>query len=89
MLCPNCGHTAQPGLARCGHCNIKLPESALPGAASGNEKNNCWNCTHPNDAHALICVACNARTERPQAFLRRAQHKTQHSTLKTAWSHDE
>ena len=89
MLCPNCGHTAQPSLARCGHCNFKLPESALPGAASGTGKTACWNCTHPNDPHVLICTACNAKTERPQTFLRRAQLNTPHSTLKTSLSHDE
>ena len=65
MHCPNCGHTAQPGLARCGHCNFKLPEIALPQAAPQNGTVICWNCTHSNPAHAVQCVQCNAKLEKP------------------------
>jgi hypothetical protein len=88
MLCPNCGHTAQPGLARCGHCNIKLPESALPNAAPGNGKINCWNCTQENEAHALRCVQCNAKTEKPTVQKPSTAHRALSFTPNTS-SHDE
>ena len=65
MLCPNCGHTAQPGLARCGHCNFNLPETALPQAAPGNGAVLCWNCTHSNTVQAVQCVHCNAKLDKP------------------------
>lgn len=84
MHCPNCGHTAQPGLARCGHCNYKLPETALPGAAPGTGKTNCWNCLHENAAHALRCVSCNTKMEKPAALQRRAVVFTPNTS-----SHDE
>ena len=63
MQCTNCGQTAQPGLARCGHCNYKLPEQAQP-TASEDGKVNCWNCKHDNEAHHLRCMQCNAKLDK-------------------------
>ncbi|TNE66564.1 MAG: hypothetical protein EP344_02380 [Bacteroidetes bacterium] len=87
MHCPNCGHTAQPGLARCGHCNYKLPELALP-AATPTGKISCWNCSHENDAHIIRCVQCNAKQEKPASPVRQPLTRPEALTPNTS-SHDE
>ncbi|MEQ1747554.1 MAG: hypothetical protein ABMA02_19140 [Saprospiraceae bacterium] len=89
MLCPNCGHSAQPNQARCGHCNYKLPESDLPGAASGSPKVPCWNCLHGNDPLAPRCVACNAKTEKQPAPKRPAPQPSALVFTPNASIHDE
>ncbi|MBK6931950.1 MAG: hypothetical protein IPH12_14240 [Saprospirales bacterium] len=88
MHCPNCGHTAQPGLARCGHCNFKLPETALPAAAPAACKINCWNCTHENPSHALRCIQCNVNLEKPIVQHIRTARTATNFTPNTS-SHDE
>ena len=88
MLCPNCGHSAQPGLARCGHCNYKLPETAHPQAAAQTGLIACWNCTHANVAHALRCVQCNAKIEHQHVIKRPAAQGRVQITPNTL-SHDE
>lgn len=91
MHCPNCGHSAQPGLARCGHCNHKLPETALPGAALDSGKTPCWNCSHENAAHVLHCVQCNVK-QQASSKLKTSLSSLKGTKLKTALntaSHDE
>lgn len=61
MNCPNCGHAALPGMARCGHCNFKLPVNPKPQANAPDKAIPCWNCNHPNAAAAGNCERCNAR----------------------------
>ncbi len=89
MHCPNCGQTAQPGLARCGQCNYKLPEMALPNAAPKNGKINCWNCTEGNESHALHCVQCNAKLNKPAAPKRPETHRFAVALTPNTSSHDE
>ncbi|MBK8965694.1 MAG: zinc ribbon domain-containing protein [Lewinellaceae bacterium] len=90
MHCPNCGQTAQPGLARCGHCNFKLPETAHPTAAPEGGKINCWNCTHPNDAHAIRCEQCNAKQDKKPVVRRPAEQALRALTFTpNTSSHDE
>ncbi|MBL7774850.1 MAG: zinc ribbon domain-containing protein [Saprospiraceae bacterium] len=89
MHCPNCGHSAQPGLARCGHCNYKLPETALPQAARDKGKIHCWNCTGENDSHADRCVQCNAKLQPPAAFKRPATARFSAAFTPNTSSHDE
>ncbi len=95
MHCPNCGQTAQsirtqPSLARCGHCNFKLPETAHPAAAPEGGKINCWNCTHPNDAHAIRCEQCNAKQDKKPVARRPAEQALQALTFTpNTSSHDE
>ena len=61
MTCPNCGQTARPELARCGHCNVKLPEQAQPLAGPASELVACWNCAQPNPWECVRCAHCNAK----------------------------
>jgi hypothetical protein len=61
MNCPNCGQSAASHTARCGHCNFKLPENTRPHAAEPLSARPCWNCEHPNPAHAERCECCNAK----------------------------
>ncbi|MBK8195477.1 MAG: zinc ribbon domain-containing protein [Lewinellaceae bacterium] len=64
MNCPNCGHATPPtSVARCGHCNYKLPESPKPKAAKLQTTVSCWNCHHPNAAEAERCEHCNAKIQ--------------------------
>ncbi|MCA0238156.1 MAG: hypothetical protein LCH81_17410 [Bacteroidetes bacterium] len=61
MLCPNCGQTARPESARCGHCNYKLPECPSPSAGPAPTTLPCWNCAQPNPSDAERCSCCNAK----------------------------
>jgi hypothetical protein len=88
MLCPNCNHSAQPGLTRCDHCNFKLPETALPAAAPQMGVQICWNCQQSNAIHALHCVGCNARLEQKFVSKRPAAQRYIQATPNTL-SHDE
>ena len=89
MLCPNCNHTAQPGSTRCGHCNFKLPETALPAAAPQAGVQMCWNCQQTNELHAPRCVRCNAKLERTEQLKRPAARRMQATTTPNTLSHDE
>lgn len=92
MLCPNCGHTARPvpshREARCGHCNVKLPENSRPQAAPEDSGLiACWNCAHANPASAERCAHCNARVSAAPAVKSAPENRftfTQHTA-----SHDE
>ena len=87
MICPNCGQTARPEAARCGHCNVKLPESAAqPAAGPASETVACWNCAQFNSPDVVRCTHCNAKC-RDQAVPPPAGNRlifTQHAV-----SHDE
>jgi uncharacterized protein with PIN domain len=64
MNCPNCARPTQPGYARCGHCNYKLPQTlalAVPEDLQATVP--CWNCKHSNVPEAPRCIRCNAKME--------------------------
>ncbi len=86
MDCPNCGQTARPEAARCGHCNFKLPENAPPAAGPVSELVNCWNCAQTNPPDLVRCAHCNAKLDSPAG---KPQAGSRLTFTQQAVSHDE
>ena len=63
MICPNCGQTARPASARCGHCNVKLPDHPPAPAGPASETVACWNCAQANPPDVVRCAHCNAKAD--------------------------